>query len=65
MLKIKINGVGHDFDGRTVADWLAQHPPQPPFAVSLNKTFVPKQRYAETDLKHGDELDIVRPVVGG
>ncbi|KPN73043.1 MULTISPECIES: sulfur carrier protein ThiS [Neisseria] len=65
MPNIKINGANHSFEGRTVADWLAQHPPQPPFAVSVNKTFVPKQRYGETELCNGDELDIVRPVVGG
>lgn len=35
------------------------------FAVALNGSFVPRDRYAETTLNDGDALDVVAPVVGG
>jgi len=33
--------------------------------VALNKTFVPKEKWQETQLNDNDQLDILRPVSGG
>ncbi len=52
-------------DAYTVADLLANTHTQAPFAVAVNKTFVPKGRYVDTLLQHNDHVDIVQPVVGG
>lgn len=35
------------------------------FAVALNGDFVARTDYAETEIKEGDALDVVAPVVGG
>jgi sulfur carrier protein len=34
-------------------------------AVALNREVAPKTRYAETVLKDGDKVEIVRPMGGG
>jgi sulfur carrier protein len=34
-------------------------------AVALNKTFVPKSRYAETLLQEGDSIEVLAPMQGG
>ncbi|SDZ74968.1 sulfur carrier protein ThiS [Microbulbifer marinus] len=35
------------------------------FAVALNGDFVPRENYLHIELKDGDALDVVAPVVGG
>lgn len=49
----------------SLAELLAAIDAQAPFAVALNKTFVPKGRYADTWLQADDYVDVVQPVVGG
>ena len=34
-------------------------------AVALNREITPKARYADTHLKDGDKVEIVRPMGGG
>jgi sulfur carrier protein len=34
-------------------------------AVALNREITPKTRYADTHLKDGDRVEIVRPMGGG
>lgn len=36
-----------------------------PFAVALNGRFIAASQYSDTELKAGDELDIVSPIAGG
>lgn len=36
-----------------------------PFAVALNGCFIAASQYSDTELKAGDELDIVSPIAGG
>lgn len=50
---------------QTLAELLTDINAQPPFAVAINKTFVPKGRYADTTLQPNDHVDVVQPVVGG
>jgi sulfur carrier protein len=35
------------------------------FAIALNYEVLPKSRWAETPLKHGDEIEIITPRQGG
>ena len=64
-MKILLNGETLAFEGRTVADLIAQTAPEKPFAVAVNPEFVAKTAYADRELQEGDAVDIVRPVVGG
>ena len=64
-MNIRINNRPAGFSGRTVADLIAQPQPATPFAVAVNTRFIPQSAYADTELKDGDCVDIVRPVVGG
>ena len=64
-MNILLNGEALAFTGHTVADLIAQTTPTQPFAVAVNTEFVAKTTYAERELQEGDQVDIVRPVVGG
>jgi sulfur carrier protein len=35
------------------------------FAIALNFDVLPRSRWAETPLKHGDEIEIITPRPGG
>jgi sulfur carrier protein len=35
------------------------------FAIALNYDVLPRSRWAETQLKHGDEIEIITPRQGG
>ena len=35
------------------------------FAIALNYDVLPKSRWAETPIKHGDEIEIITPRQGG
>jgi sulfur carrier protein len=35
------------------------------FAIALNFDVLPRSRWAETPLKHGDEIEIITPRQGG
>ena len=65
-MKITINKVGHDLPtGATLADAVEVLKLAPPFAAAVNMQFVPKSRYALTELKADDDVEIIRPVTGG
>ena len=65
-MNILINGkVQNIANVSTLADLIAQRQPEPPFAVAVNTVFVPKSAYENTQLKDGDQVEIVRPVAGG
>ncbi|BBP45848.1 hypothetical protein THMIRHAS_12210 [Thiosulfatimonas sediminis] len=36
-----------------------------PFVVMLNKEFIPRSQYANSELKEGDELEIIGAIQGG
>ena len=38
---------------------------QPPFAVAVNTTFVPRTAYASQPLHEGDAMEVISPVTGG
>ena len=63
---VKVNGVEHDINGKTVAEYLATTEYNPMrIAVERNGEIVPKATYAETVLQDGDSVEIVNFVGGG
>lgn len=64
-MNISLNGESFEFHGQTVAELIAAQMPPAPFAVAVNTRFVPKTQYTGHLLQAGDQVDIVRPVVGG
>jgi thiamine biosynthesis protein ThiS len=49
----------------TVAGLVAVRQPRPPFAVEVNKQLVRRPNYGATELRDGDEIEIVTLVGGG
>ena len=49
----------------TVADALVAMNAVPPYAVAVNREFVPRSAYAAHALKNDDRLEVIRPVTGG
>ena len=65
-MHVLINHIRHDLaEGATLADALALVKACPPFAVAINLTFVPKNRYDQTLLQEGDQIEIIAPITGG
>lgn len=64
-MNINLNGQAFDFQGRTIEDLIRETAPQKPFAVALNTAFIAKSAYADTLIGDNDQIEIVRPVVGG
>lgn len=51
--------------GATLADAAAASGVQPPFAAAVNLQFVPRNRYGQTPLQSGDQVELISPVTGG
>jgi sulfur carrier protein len=64
-MHIVINGQLFDSPETRLDRLLENWGAQTPFAVALNKHFVPKQQLAKTNVSAGDIIDIVTPVSGG
>lgn len=63
---VKINGMGLALDGVVLQDYLNEHKYDAQrIAVEINEEIVPKAKYAETILAHGDVVEIVNFVGGG
>lgn len=52
-------------DDATLADALAALAATPPFAVAVNREFVPRSAYAARALQGDDRIEVIRPVTGG
>jgi thiamine biosynthesis protein ThiS len=65
--KIMVNGKERAISDNTTVEKLLQELNVQPqgIAVELNREIVPKSRYAETALKDGDVVEIVRMMGGG
>ncbi len=65
-MKLTINGQQQDSAPSTLAQ-LIEHlgMKQDRVAIELNRTIVPRNQWAETDLAEGDHLEIVHFVGGG
>lgn len=69
-MKIYVNGEERDFDDVSSAFTLAAlvemlGMKSDRVAVELNRDIVPRERWSETKLNHGDRLEIVHFVGGG
>lgn len=67
MIEIEINGQRHPLHGsQRLAAVLEQAGyAGDSFAVAVNGEFVPRAEYAATEIRSGDRVDVVAPVVGG
>jgi len=52
-------------DSATLTDALAALNATPPFAVAVNREFVPRSAYATRTLQPDDRVEVIRPVTGG
>jgi sulfur carrier protein len=52
-------------DGATLADALALLQPQAPYAVAVNRQFVPRTAHQQHALQPGDRVELVSPITGG
>ena len=65
-MRVTVNGEDRDIASTSVAallselDYEGTH-----FAIAVNYDVVPKSRWAETELKSGDEIEIITPRQGG
>ena len=63
---LRINGEESDAAGRTVADCLSSAGFAPArVVVEINEKIVPKDRYSDTVLRDGDQVEIVCFMGGG
>ena len=63
---VKVNGEMMDMAGRTVSELLeSMEYGSQRVAVEINEEIVPRATYAETLLKDGDTVEVVRFVGGG
>jgi sulfur carrier protein len=52
-------------ESATLVDALAALNAVPPFAVAVNREFVPRSGYAARTLRPQDRIEVIRPVTGG
>ena len=52
-------------ESATLVDALAALNAVPPFAVAVNREFVPRSGYAARALQPQDRIEVIRPVTGG
>jgi sulfur carrier protein len=65
-MHVLINRIRHDVpEGATLTDALMLVKACPPFAAAINLAFVPKNRYDQTLLQEGDQIEIIAPITGG
>lgn len=65
-LRVQLNGQPHQTEATTLAGLIAQLGQSPEaLVVEHNRAVVPQQRWAQTALADGDELELLRFVGGG
>jgi sulfur carrier protein len=66
-MRVLVNGETMEVPDGVSVDGLLEHlkVKREYTAVALNREITPKARYAETHLKDGDRVEIVRPMGGG
>jgi sulfur carrier protein len=65
-MNVLINDRPHELatDAR-LPDALAAIQATPPYAVAINRQFVPRSEYATRALQPNDQIEVIRPVTGG
>ena len=65
-MRVTVNGESREIAASSVAALLGELEYEGThFAIALNFDVVPKSRWAETQLKAGDEIEIITPRQGG
>ena len=65
-MHVLINDAPHALpEPATVADALAAMNAVPPYAVAVNREFVPRSNHASHVLHSDDCIEVIRPVTGG
>ena len=66
-VEIRVNGAARVVRaGCTLGEMLAETQQDPRWVVAeLNGEVLPRERFALTELREGDRLELVRPVAGG
>ncbi len=65
-MQVRINQIARELPDRSsLAQALENAGFTPPFAVAINFQFIPKNQYAATALKDGDEIEVISPITGG
>jgi sulfur carrier protein len=67
-MDIRLNGIACVVDAATVFDLLTLQsvdPTKPGIAVAVNAAVVPRGAWKTTELRAGDDIEIVRPLNGG
>ena len=66
-MRVLVNGEAMEVPEGVSVDGLLEHlkMKREYTAVALNREIMPKAQYAETHLKDGDKVEIVRPMGGG
>jgi sulfur carrier protein len=65
-MRVSVNGEPRELDaGTTVAGLLEALRVQGPVAVERNREIVPRANHAATELRDGDQLEVVHFVGGG
>jgi sulfur carrier protein len=66
-MRVLVNGEAIEVPEGVSVDGLLEHlkVKREYMAVALNREITPKARYADTHLKAGDRVEIVRPMGGG
>ena len=68
MLEISVNGERKSLPQPLVLEKAMQEwgfNPEDLLVIAVNQTFVPKDRWADTEVQSADEIDILQPIVGG
>jgi sulfur carrier protein len=65
-MRVTVNGEPREISSASVAALLAELDYEGShFAIAVNYDVLPKSRWAETQLKSGDEIEIITPRQGG
>jgi len=68
MLEVSVNGEPKTLAQGFVLEQAMQEwgfNPQDMLVIAVNKVFVPRDSWAETEVKTADQIDILQPIVGG
>jgi sulfur carrier protein len=68
MLEISVNGERKSLSQPLVLAQAMQEwgfNPDDLLVIAVNQTFVPRDRWEDTDVQAADEIDILQPIVGG
>jgi len=65
-MKVLINDTPHELAAEArLPDALQAIQATPPFAVAVNREFVPRSQYPARVLQPDDRIEVIRPVTGG